>query len=105
MTTTPLSVFSNFSSFVSSCDLIPRLRNDFASSAETSSSSERNQPRQQFDDRRLSAKARIDRSELDADGAGAHHDQRFRNFGQFENVIAVDDVFAVSFESGNRPHD
>ena len=39
VTTTPASVFSSFSSFVSTCDLMPRLRNDFASSVETSSSS------------------------------------------------------------------
>jgi hypothetical protein len=39
VTTTPALVFSSFSSLVSTCDLMPRLRNDFSSSFETSSSS------------------------------------------------------------------
>mgnify|MGYP003694530449 CR=1 FL=1 len=50
--------------------------------------------------RGLGAKARIDGSKLDTDRAGAHHDQRLRHVFQFENVIAVDDVYAVSFKTG-----
>src|SRR6185369_12505920 len=92
VTRTPVSVFSSFSSFVSTCDLIPRLRKLRSSSFETSSSSKGT----------IGAKPRINRCELDTHSARAHHDQRLRHVFQLEDVIAIDHMLPVCLKSRDR---
>ena len=53
------------------------------------------QPRQQFDDRRVRAEAREHRSELDADRARAQNNKGFRHLFQFKQLVAGDDMRAV----------
>ena len=50
-------------------------------------------------------KREINARKFNADRAGAHHDQRLRHVVQFEDVVGIDDLLAVGFKSGNRPHD
>src|SRR5207253_270332 len=66
---------------------------------------ERHDARQEFDERRLRAEARVDGGELRPDRARAHDDERLRDFLQFEYVIGVDDALAVRLEAGDGAHD
>src|SRR5947209_5662471 len=56
---------------------------------------ERHEPRQEFDERRLRAEARIDGGELRPDRARPDDDERLRHLFEFEYVVGVDDPLAV----------
>ena len=65
---TPFAPADAFVTFVPVRHLMPCLRNDFSSSADTASSSTGTKPRQQLDDRDLAPETAVDRRELHADG-------------------------------------
>src|SRR5438270_500844 len=60
---------------------------------------ERHEPRQEFDERRLRAEARIDGGELRPDRARPDDDERLRHLFEFEYVVGVDDALAVGLEA------
>ena len=60
------------------------------------------QPRQVLDDGHLGAERVIEGRELDADGAGADHDQRLRLRRQGHRLAVLDDALAVEGDAGQR---
>src|ERR1044071_2004349 len=66
---------------------------------------ERHDARQQLDERRLRAEARVDGGELGADRAGAHDDERLRHLFEFEDVVGVDYTLAVGLEARDGADD
>src|SRR5436305_9307848 len=66
---------------------------------------ERHQSRQQFNERRLRAEARVDGGELRPDRTRPDDDERLRHFLEFEYVIGVYDALAVGLEAGDGTDD
>src|SRR5262249_48307548 len=62
---------------------------------------ERHQPRQQLDQRHLTAEAIEDRRELDADRAAAHDRDRLGHDRQVNRLVAGDDAGAIDGDPGH----
>src|ERR1700733_877025 len=59
--------------------------------------------RQHLDHRHLRSEGAVERSELDADGAGADHQQRFRHLIRHHRLEIRPDEFLVRLEPGQNP--
>ena len=104
-TLTPFLLFSSLSSLMPVSHLMPcflKLRSKFFRNIGVL---DRHDAVEQFDDRRVAAKPRINARKFNADRTRAHHDHRFWHVGQFENMIGIDDLLAVGFKTGDRPYD
>ena len=84
---------------------MPCFLNARASSFETVRVLDRDDAVEQLDDRRVTAKSGVHARKLDTDGTRTHNDHRLRHALEFEDVIGINDLFAVGLKTRDRTHD